>query len=220
MGIKPETVKQAYEKGMPPQAIANRYSTTAERIESIIEEHDFRTQPCKAQDPEWLQEKLDEGYLPQRITPLSGVRSSTQEIMNVIREHDLDTSNASREYSHKYDRIEGVIDREDDIYVQEEPAWRDSDLLYRAYWEYYWSIGQIAEWCNTTRYYVSRFINKECDWNTRTDSVANRVRMMKVRGEPLERIQALYPYESANRNADTVEEPETQEHDITWSDVQ
>jgi hypothetical protein len=212
--VQPETVQKQYENGLPPQAIANQYGVDASEIQAIIDDNDFEKQPCNAKDPEWLQEKLNEGYPPSRITVLGGVRSTTAQVRDVIREHDLDTSNTEPAMGRGERTLNGVVER-DTVYTDDE--WRDSGKLYRAYWEYYWSIGQIAEWCDTTRHQVSTYINDECEWDTRDSTTANYVRLMKVRGEPIEQIRDAYPYPDDEDESDA--DTETESKAVTWSDI-
>lgn len=217
--VSVETVEKYYcDQGLIAPVIAAKIGhTETSEIESIIEDHNMKRGECKAQDPVYVQEQLDNGRMPHVISTLTGVKSTTGQIRDIIREHDLDMSNASLKSNEK--SINGVVD--EDLMYDIEYFWQDSEQLYRAYWEYYWSIRQIAEWCGINRNRLSRYIRDECDWETRTDTVGNHVRLMKVRGESLERIQALYPYETANRHAGQTEQTdETQEHSITWSDVE
>jgi hypothetical protein len=73
-------------------------------------------------------------------------------------------------------------------------AWREEDQLYRAYWQYYWSSGEIAKWASGSPAPATlRRQMKQHDIPLRSNSESKRVKAMKQRGASLSRIRHEVP---------------------------
>jgi hypothetical protein len=85
-------------------------------------------------------------------------------------------------------------------------GWQDREKLYMAYWEYYWSSNQIAEWVGVHPKRVRELL-RSFDIPIRDLSTANRVKEMKASGVPCEQIreQIGAPESTENVGDDTME---------------
>jgi hypothetical protein len=103
----------------------------------------------------------------------------------------------------------------DNPYTVRTPDWRKKDQLKRAYWDYYWSTGQIADWVGETSNEISRQLDRN-DIPARTQSEAATVQHMKNRGESLEKISTRVPDPRLKRDVSTTDSGT----DVTWSDIE
>lgn len=82
--------------------------------------------------------------------------------------------------------------------------WENPDQLERAYWDYYWSTQEIAEWVGKEGANISIKL-RDHDIPRRSNSEAQIVNYMKGRGASLEKISEEVPHPDSKAGASTME---------------
>lgn len=88
----------------------------------------------------------------------------------------------------------------------------DKAQLERAYWEYYWSIEQIAEWVGRSNSTI-RYAMDDFDIPVRDAGDAGRIGRMKKNGVSLEHISQKYPHPEREKSKDNADR-------VNWSHIQ
>lgn len=91
-------------------------------------------------------------------------------------------------------------------------GWEDAEQLERAYWDYYWSTQEIAEWVGSDGGSIFNLL-EEHDIPLRSNSESQTVRWMKERGASLEAISKEVPHPDSRAAGETSEST-----DLPWSD--
>jgi len=88
----------------------------------------------------------------------------------------------------------------------------DKDQLERAYWGYYWSICEIADWTGRSNSTV-RHVMLDHDIPIRDCGEASQISYMKDDGVDLERIAQEYPHPERERSKENADR-------VNWSDAE
>lgn len=191
----------------------------------------FEVQYPELHDPEWLQEAIHEdGKLLTEIADELGC--SVSHVSKQCHANDVDVpayaGPGRPEKEHGWESSGNWVDAHD---------WLTHDQLYRAYWEYFWTQAEIANWCDVGRRFVNEKL-QEHDIERRTAFETRRAQQMfrpdkKLPDTTKPAIEKERPhmYDDADMDAATVRRiigyPDESTDDngadtdsrLTWTDV-
>lgn len=166
------------------------------------------------QDPDFIVDKLQEH---KKLKDAASDIGTTETTLNrwCIR-HGIDKT----KYLTYYQGTVGATNTSDDTATRDygsldspkyevNAAWRDAENLWRAYWGYFWSVREIADWCGVS-VGAMRHEFKRREIPMRTDSAAQNVRYLREQGADNDRIaQEIHiPEKPMYSNVDDTEREE------------
>lgn len=186
-----EWLQERVDTRRTPSEIADEVGTTETTVINWVLHHDI-------EPPSFWQVSTECATDGVTAENLQRMRDDDMSIVEIADE--LDTSKmVIGMWLVRYD----VEDTEEDAVEEETTApawtqtgqpWQDADQLRRAYWEYYWSTREIAEWCSAdvAPHIIRREMQRK-DIPTRGPTEGKKVHRMKERGESLDVVRSTFP---------------------------